>query len=276
MLLAPGWSLAVSQTVDTAIVGTVSDSTGALISGAEVTVSSTGNGLQRRAVTSSAGEYSITYLTPGHFDVTVSVNGFTPYQQKGLVLQLNQQARINVRMSAGGNQQVVEVQASQPLLQNEDSSLGVVVSTASAENLPLNGRKFNDLAILTPGVSVYNPDNHSSSTDGSAISAYGGQQTWSQVNIDGVTMVNNRHAYVNAYPSIDAIQEFNVLTGNAEAEYGGGAGTVTNIQLRSGTNGFHGDLFEFVRNTAMDARNYFIVAPNPKQHPAHDGRRVHI
>lgn len=117
---------------------------------------------------------------------------------------------------------------------------------------------------------------HSSSTDGSAISAYGGQQTWSQVNIDGVTMVNNRHAYVNAYPSIDAIQEFNVLTGNAEAEYGGGAGTVTNIQLRSGTNGFHGDLFEFVRNTAMDPRNYFIVAPNPKQHPAHDGRRVHI
>jgi outer membrane receptor protein involved in Fe transport len=254
-----------AQTVDTAIVGTVSDSSGAVISGAAVTVSSAANGLQKKAISSATGEYSVTYLTPGNYDLTVLVNGFTPYQQKGIVLQLNQQARINVRMSVGGNQQVVEVQASQPLLQNEDSSLGVVVGTESAENLPLNGRKFNDLAILTPGVSVYNPDNHSSSTDGSAISAYGGQQTWSQVNIDGVTMVNNRHAYVNAYPSIDAIQEFNVLTGNAEAEYGGGAGTVTNIQLKSGSDAYHGDVFEFVRNTALDARNYFIVAPNPKQ-----------
>ena len=89
--------------------------------------------------------------------------------------------------------------------------------------------------------------------------------TWAQVNVDGVTMVNNRHAYVNVYPSNDAIQEFKVLTGNAEAEYGGGAGTVTNIQLKTGTNTFHGNLFEFFRNTAMDARNFFLVAPVPKQ-----------
>ncbi len=141
----------------------------------------------------------------------------------------------------------------------------MVVGAESAANLPLNGRKFNDLAILTPGVTVYNPDNHSSSTDGSAVSAYGGQVTWAQVNVDGVTMVNNRHAYVNVYPSIDAIQEFKVLTGNAEAEYGGGPGSVTNIQLKTGGNAFHGDVFEFFRNTAMDARNFFLVAPVPKQ-----------
>ena len=89
--------------------------------------------------------------------------------------------------------------------------------------------------------------------------------TWAQVNVDGVTMVNNRHAYVNLYPSIDAIQEFKVFTGNAEAEYGGGVGTVTNIQLKTGGNAFHGTVFEFFRNTAMDARNYFRIAPLPKQ-----------
>ena len=104
-------------------------------------------------------------------------------------------------MNVAAVQQTVEVQAAQPLLQSEDASLGVVVGTESADNLPLNGRKFNDLAILTPGVTVYHPDNHSSSTDGSAINAYGGQVTWAQVNVDGVTMVNNRHAYVNVYPS---------------------------------------------------------------------------
>jgi hypothetical protein len=254
-----------AQTVDTAIIGTITDSSGAAIPGATVVVSSSATGIKKQAVTGSGGEYTINYLTPGNFDVTVSANGFRSAGQTNIVLQINQQARVNLVMGVAGQEQTIQVQGTQPLLQTEDASLGVVVGADSAANLPLNGRKFNDLAILTPGVTVYNPDNHSSSTDGSAISAYGSQVTWAQVNVDGVTMVNNRHAYINVYPSVDAIQEFKVLTGNAEAEYGGGAGTVTNIQLKTGTNAFHGDLFEFFRNTAMDARNFFLVAPVPKQ-----------
>ena len=89
--------------------------------------------------------------------------------------------------------------------------------------------------------------------------------SWGRLNVDGITMVSNRHSYVNLYPSVDAVQEFKVYTGNAEAEYGGNAGTLTNIQLKSGGNALHGDVFEFVRNTALDARNYFRVAPLPKQ-----------
>lgn len=254
-----------AQTVDTAITGTVLDNSGAAISGAAIVVSSPATGIERKTVTTSTGEYSVTYLTPGTYDLTVSAASFEAYHQKGIVLQINQSAKVNVTLTAGTAEQTVEVQAAQPLLQTEDSSLGVVVGTKSSENLPLNGRKFDDLAVLSPGITVYDPNNHSSSTDGSAISAYGDQITWSQVNVDGVTMVNNRHAYVNAYPSVDAIQEFSILTGNAEAEYGGGAGPVTNIQLKSGSNEWHGDLFEFFRNTALDARNYFIAAPNPKQ-----------
>jgi Carboxypeptidase regulatory-like domain/TonB-dependent Receptor Plug Domain len=254
-----------AQTVDTSIGGTVSDGSGAVVPGATVTVTSSVNGNKKQAVTSASGDYNVTYLTPGSYDVTVAAQGFGLSTQKGIVLEINQQAKVNVTMHVANEQQTVEVESAQPLLQTEDASLGVVVGADSAQNLPLNGRKFNDLAILTPGVTVYNPDNHSSSTDGSAISAYGSQVTWAQVNVDGVTMVNNRHAYVNVYPSIDAIQEFKVLTGNAEAEYGGGAGTVTNIQLKTGGNALHGDVFEFLRNTAMDARNFFLVAPVPKQ-----------
>jgi Carboxypeptidase regulatory-like domain/TonB-dependent Receptor Plug Domain len=254
-----------AQTVDTVIQGTVTDSSGAAIPGASVIISSPTTGLNKQATTSSNGEYSVTYLTPGSYDVAASANGFRSAVQKGVVLQINQQARVNLTMGIASDQQTVQVESTQPLLQTQDASLGVVVGADSAANLPLNGRKFNDLAILTPGVDVYNPDNHSSSTDGSAISAYGSQVTWAQVNVDGVTMVNNRHAYVNVYPSIDAIQEFKVLTGNAEAEYGGGAGTITNIQLKTGTNALHGDVFEFLRNTAMDARNFFLVAPVAKQ-----------
>jgi len=139
------------------------------------------------------------------------------------------------------------------------------VGPEQAEQLPLNGRKFDDLAILTPGVTVSDPDNHSSSTAGSSINSYGSQVTWAQLNVDGVTMVNNRHAYVNIFPSVDSIQEFNVFTGNAPAEYGGGAGSVTNVQLKSGTNLLHGDVFEFIRNTAVDARNDFRPPPLAKQ-----------
>ena len=254
-----------AQTVDTAIAGIVTDNTGAVIPGAIVTITDPATGQQKKAVTASTGEYNVNYLTPGSYDVAVSANGFTSYEQKGVVLQINQQAKINAVMRAGGGTQVIEVSAAPPMLQSDDASLGVVIGTESAENLPLNGRKFDDLAVLTPGVTVSDPDNHTSSTAGSSINAYGSQVTWAQTNVDGTTMVNNRHAYTNIFPSVDAIQEFKVLTGNAEAEYGGGAGTITNVQLKTGGNAVHGDVFEFVRNTAMDARNYFRVAPLPKQ-----------
>jgi hypothetical protein len=252
------------QTLDTSILGTATDSSGAVVPGATVTVLSPATGIKKTAITGTSGEYAVTYLAPGTYDVTIEAKGFTTQKRTGIVLQLNQQGKIDFGLTVGGSEQTVQVEGTQPLLQSENASLGAVIGTERTANLPLNGRKFDDLAILTPGVSVYNPDLHSSSTDGSTISSNGGRSTWGQINVDGITMVNNRHAYVNLFPSIDAIEEFTVQTGDYSAQYGGSAGANVNIQLKSGTNHFHGTLFEFIRNDAVDARNYFRQAPLPK------------
>ena len=254
-----------AQTVDTAIVGTVTDHSGAVIPGAKVTVTSVSTGIAKSAVTSATGEYTVNYLPPGSYNVAVTANGFTTTRQQGIELQLSQQARVNFQLQVGAATEQVTVQGAPPLLQTEASSLGNVVGEVEVQNLPLNGRKFEDLAILTPGTTAYSPDNHTSTEDGASVQSYSEQLEWGQTNVDGVTMIGDRHAYVNLYPSTDAIQEFEVISANAEAQNVGAAGDITNIQLKSGTNNFHGDVFEYFRNTALDARNFFIPAPAPKQ-----------
>jgi len=253
-----------SQTADTAILGRVTDPQGSVVPKATVTVTESSTGVARTATTSAEGNFEIRYLVPGEYTVEVGASGFRGERRTGITIQIAQQARINFSLQVGSVQQAVEVTGTAPLLQTENSTLGSVVGTERTVDLPLNGRQFNNLAVLTPGVSVTNPDQHSSSTDGGLITANGQRPIWGQVNVDGVTMVNNRHAYVNIYPSVDAIEEFKVQTGNFSAEYGMGAGTNTNIQLRSGTNAFHGSAFEFLRNQAIDARDFFIPAPAPK------------
>jgi len=252
------------QTVDTAVLGTVVDSAQASIPNAEVMVGQTTMGVTRTARTNSEGFFEIRYLVPGEYVVEVKADGFRSEKRSGIVIQIGQQAKIAFVLQVGSVQQTLEVQATSPLLQTEDATLAGVVSSNRITNLPLNGRRFDDLAILTPGVQVLNPDNHSSSTAGSTIASNGGRPTWGQVNVDGITMVNNRSNYVNLFPSIDAIQEFKVQTGNYSAEYGGNAGTNVNVQIKSGTNQIHGNLFEFFRNDALDARNYFVPSPLPR------------
>jgi hypothetical protein len=254
-----------AQTVDTAIVGTVTDRSGAVVPGAKVTVTSVSTGIAKSAVTTATGEYTVNYLPPGSYNVEVTANGFTTTRQQAIELQLSQQARVNFQLQVGAATEQVTVQGAPPLLQTETSSLGNVVGEVETQNLPLNGRKFQDLAILTPGTTAYGPDNHTSSEDGASVQSYSEQLEWGQTNVDGVTMIGNRHAYVNLYPSTDAIQEFEVISANAEAQNVGAAGDIVNIQLKSGTNNFHGDVFEYFRNTALDARNYFVPGPAPKQ-----------
>jgi outer membrane receptor protein involved in Fe transport len=253
-----------AQTADTGILGTVTDPTGAAVPSAKVTVKQPSSGLSRTAQTGTDGSYELRYLVPGEYTIDVEASGFATEHRPSLVVDIGQLALLNFSLQIGASQQVVSVTGTAPLLQTQNAALGEVVGSERTENLPLNGRKFDDLAVLTPGVVVGDVDLHSSSTAGATIAVNGGRDIWLQVNMDGITMVNNRHQYINLYPSVDAVQEFKVQTGDYSAEYGGSIGANVNIQLKSGGNEYHGDAFEFVRNTAMDARNYFAPAPLPQ------------
>lgn len=266
LLLVSLFSSAVlmGQTVDTSILGSVTDPQGSVIPDATVVVRADATGQEKTVKTTSDGQYRVQYLVPGIYTVTVNAAGFSLATRSGIQLALSQQVHLDVAMSLSGTQQTVDVSATMPLLQSENASLGTTVDTNRTVNLPLNGRKFNDLAVLTPGVRVTNPDNHSSSTAGSSIASNSGRADWGAVQVDGIVMTNTRSAYVNNYPSVDAIEEFRVQTGNFSAEYGFSAGTNVNVQLKSGTNQFHGSAFEFIRNDAVDARNYFVAAPAKK------------
>ena len=253
-----------AQTVDTAILGRVTDPQGSVVPNASVKIVEASTHVERTTVTSAEGNFEVRYLVPGEYSVEVTAAGFRSERRTGLTIQIAQQARINFALQVGDVQQTMDVTAVAPLLQTETATLGSVVGTERTVNLPLNGRQFDDLAVLTPGVVVSDVDLHSSSTAGALISANGQRPIWDQVNVDGVSMVNNRHAYVNIFPSVDAIEEFKVQTGNFSAEYGVGAGANTNIQIRSGTNQYHGDAYDFLRNQDLDARNFFVPAPKPK------------
>jgi len=253
-----------SQTLDTGILGTISDPQGASIAGAEVTISNPATGVSRSVKTGPDGKYEVRYLVPGDYTVGAQAPGFRTERRTGVTIQINQQARIDFAMQIGEVQQTVEITAAAPLLQTENATLGEVISTERMVNLPLNGRSFVQLSVLTPGVRVSEPSQFTASTNGSRVIANGARDSWMQVNIDGITMVNNRSNYVTLYPIVDALQEFKVQSGNYSAEYGGNAGANINLQVRSGTNQFHGSAWEFFRNDKLDARGYFRPAPFPK------------
>jgi outer membrane receptor protein involved in Fe transport len=249
-----------AQTLDTAILGSVSDPSGASVSGAQVAVTHPATGQTRSVTTGADGHYEVRYLLPGEYTVEVKAQGFRAERRTGLVIQINQQARIDFALQVGEVLQTLEVQATAPLLQTENATLGEVVARERIVNLPLNGRNFLQLSTLTPGVVVREESNG----ERTRVIANGARDIWMQVNINGVTAVNNRANFVNFYPSIDALEEFKVQSGNYSAEYGGNAGANINMQLRSGTNKLHGSLFEFLRNDNLDARGYFRPRPLPK------------
>jgi hypothetical protein len=249
-----------AQTADTAILGTVTDPAGAVIVGASVRATQPDTGVSRETVSNAEGLYEIRYLRPGDYVLEIRAAGFRTERRTGIVLQINQQARFDLRLQVGEVVETVEVSAAAPLLQTESAVVGDVIGQQRIVNLPLNNRNFLQLAILTPGVRIKEESNG----ERTRVVANGNRDIWMQVNINGITAVNNRAPFVNFYPSVDAIQEFKVQSSNYSAEYGGQSGANINVQLRSGTNAFHGSLFEFLRNDALDARGYFAPAPRPK------------
>jgi Carboxypeptidase regulatory-like domain/TonB-dependent Receptor Plug Domain/TonB dependent receptor len=239
------------------ISGSVFDPGGAAVAGATVVAQNEGTGFRRESAVTSSGEFSLIGLQPGAYTVTVERQGFKKSTTKDLKLQVDQVVRLEVKLEVGDVSQVVEVTGQAALLNTEQSSTGSVVDRQKIIDFPLNGRNFVQLGLLLPGVNT--GDGGSSSGGGISISGMRPEQN--SFLLDGTV---NSDQFQNALvirPSVDAIEEFKIQTSSYSAEFGKGAGGQINVVTRGGNNVFHGTLFEFNRNNALQARNLFDRNP---------------
>jgi hypothetical protein len=254
---------------DTAsITGTVTDPSGASVPIAEVTVSLPDRGIKRSTTTNESGDFLVAGLPVGTINLTVNAPGFKKYEAAGIVLRVGQRARADVQLQLGpANAEVTVEGAAVAQVETQSSDLTGVVTGKEITQLALNGRNFAQLATLVPGVSNQSgQDEASVGVFGNvAFSINGGRTEYNNWELDGGdNMDNGSNTTLNVYPSLDAIAEFKVLTSNYGAQYGrSGSGTIE-VETKSGTNAFHGDLYEFVRNDAFNARNYFNTTDQPK------------
>ncbi|HEY6767789.1 MAG TPA: carboxypeptidase regulatory-like domain-containing protein [Candidatus Sulfotelmatobacter sp.] len=256
---------------DTAsITGTVTDPSGAAIPDAQVTVISAEHGVTHEAKTNGSGDFLFAALPIGNYDVSVIANGFKKYQAKGVKLDVAQKARVNVAMEVGAANTEVVVEGTQVAqVETQSSDLGDTISGKEVSQLELNGRDFTQLVALSPGVT-----NQSGSDEGEpgastvAYSINGGRTEYNNFEIDGGDALDNgSNSTLNVYPSIDAIAEVKVLTSNFGAQYGRNASGTVEVETKSGTNSFHGDAYEFLRNDAFNATPEFETSvPSYKKH----------
>lgn len=254
---------------DTAsIVGTVRDSTGAVIPDAKITVTDVDRGTSFTTSTTASGDYVAGPLRIGRYKVTVEKQGFKTAVAGPVELDVQQRAAVDVTLEVGPMIQTVQVQEAAPLLETLTSDLGQVVGSRNMVTLPLNMRNFSQLALLSGGVAPAEPGARNAGSFG--FSSNGGRAYQNNFLLDGIdnnsnlTDLLNETSYV-VQPSVDALQEFKVQTNAYTAEFGRGNGAILNATIKSGTNEFHGDVYEFLRNDKLDARNFFDAARAPYQ-----------
>lgn len=250
------------------ISGTVSDPTGSAIAGAKVVVTAPALGLSRNYVTDQAGHYLVPLLPVASYTIDVQFAGFQSAEQKDVRLQVDEHREVNFQLAPASVKETVEVTATAVAVETANPTLGQVITSQQVAQLPLNGRNFVQLATLTPGtIQETNPSSFFNGGPSSEVSARGSfslsvggsranSTDWLYDGNDNNELTAGGIAIV---PSIDAIQEFKVLTYNYSAEYGTRAGPTVLVTTKSGSNDFHGSLFEFFRNTSLDARSFFAT-----------------
>ncbi len=249
--------------------GTITDPSDKFVPQAQISITNVATGITTTATTNSDGFYIAANLLPGEYQVTVSAKGFATEARKGISLTVGAQQVFNLTLQVGSAAKtVVEVTTEAPAVQLASSDISAVVTANTVRELPLNGRSWTDLAALQPGVStIQTQPSFSTGADrgnrgfGQQLTISGARPQQNNYRLDGISL----NDYSNGAPGsvlggnlgVDAIQEFSVLTSNYSAEYGKTSGGVVNAITRSGTNSFHGSIYEFLRNSALDARNYF-------------------
>ncbi len=250
-----------SAQIDTgAIVGTVRDSSGAAVPKAGVNLTHDGTGVSKNTITNDAGEYQFPALVPGSYTVKVTMSGFGSQVQSNIELHVQSRLSVDFTLQVGTISEVLQVQAAAPLLQTQSADVGGVVQEKQIRDLPLNGRRYADLALLEAGIqkNVTNPNNQAPDR----FSSNGNLETQNYFSLDGVDnnsgSTNLQEGSVqNVQPPPDALQEFRVQTRTYSAEFGTSAGAVINASIKSGSNSLHGDVWEFVRNNKFDSNTYF-------------------
>ncbi len=271
LLLAVGvWTApAFAQYTTARLSGLIKDHTGSAVPGATVTVEQVATTYQQTTKTDSSGQYLFPSLPVGSYQLTVEMNGFTTYVQKGIVLSVGQAASQNVSLLVGSVNQQVTVEANASLVTTDDPAVGQLINEKTIEALPLNGREAQQLVFLVPGAVDVSSLNCGANCEGGVLpgeqyaKVNGGGANGVYYLLDGV---DYNDTYINTnlpFPSPDALEEFNVQTGNMSAAYGNATGGLVNAVSKSGTDSIHGDVFEFLRNYDMDAKNYFATSPNP-------------
>jgi len=241
------------------IVGSVSDPSGAVIPNAKVTAIQQGTALTRTAISGSSGTYTIPNLPVGSYDVKAEAGGFKQATTTGITLDVAQHREVNFTLALAGTTQSVEVNAAPPLLNTTSATIGGLVNSQQVSTLPLNGRDITNLVMMQPGV---NTEVDSSIAFASQFSSNGNRITTNSSFMDNMDTSDNElgGAQFSNF-NLDAIAEFKILQNNYSAEYGRGAGAIVQLVSKSGSNQFHGSLFEFVRNSAFDSRNFFNNGP---------------
>ena len=270
-LWALGAGIAGAQVTTGTIVGTVRDPQGAAVPGATVTIREEGKGTRSAHTAAQDGSFVAPFLIPGTYEVTVELTGFRRFVHRGVVLQVNQRARVDATLELGGLTDSTEVVGLAPLTRTDSAELGEVIEERAVRELPLNGRNFATLVYLVPGVtagqvgenlsgaSTFNPRGASN------FNALGSQANTNAWLVDGID--NNEYTFntVIVQPTVESVREFKVLTGTFSAEFGRGAGVVS-VSTKSGNNEWHGTAFEYLRNERFDAKNFFAL-PTAKKAP---------
>jgi outer membrane receptor protein involved in Fe transport len=258
--------IAAAQDISGSLRGTVLDSSGAVVSGATVTAVNTDTGLSRSTPSDSKGDYVLVLLPVGNYRLEVEAKGFQKYSQAGITLSVNQPATVSVRLAVGTALETLEVKANADLIETTTTSLGTTVGDREVLDLPLNGRHFTQLGLLQPGVAPITPglaQAGGSLREGQSYAVNGQRPESNNFLIDGANNFNGVDGGFVLEPPVDAIAEFRILTHTANAEFGHSTGSTTNIVTRSGTNNFHGALWEFFRNNGLDAKSFFADSVEP-------------
>lgn len=263
LAIAGCWQAQAQLANTTALVGTVTDPAGAAVAGASISAVNTATKDTYKTVTNSDGYYTVQFIRPGSYAITVEQSGFSSTTKTGITVDTNQTVRNDFALQVGQVNQNIEVVASNPPLSTDEASLKETIGQRAVADLPLNGRDPLQLAVTTPGV-LPGQKNPNGVPPGEDFIGAGTREIQNSVSLDGITIMNNLITTTPYHPSPDAIQEFEVQTGTYSAQYGAYMGAHLNLVTKTGTNDLHGALFEFFRNDKLDARNFFELPTKPK------------